>query len=245
MRGRAGVYIRLVGFCIGGRVISWQVGLPHTYVWRTFVVGCFCVCCFFVGFFCLVADCISNLIQNQLCIYMSVCICVNVFYSRLYEDMLYLLFVSRNLSWKWTVAKLLSIPISICLLFYVLTIIKIISGWVPTCDGVHTWRLYSATQLRDQTADTMTRYPTQSHYPDNVLTSPCPILLMQSARLGINFMSLVWLGWDQTITSMGYRYSKVCWFLTKDWNCDPTCQVVATAYTPEMIQGWAQRHFCC
>ena len=30
----------------------------------------------------------------------------------------------------------------------------------------------------------MTRYPTQAHYPDTVLTSPCPILLMPSTRLG-------------------------------------------------------------
>ena len=30
----------------------------------------------------------------------------------------------------------------------------------------------------------MTQYPTQSHYLDTELTTPCPILLMSSARLG-------------------------------------------------------------
>ena len=30
----------------------------------------------------------------------------------------------------------------------------------------------------------MTQYPTKSHYPDNELTSLCPILLMPSTRLG-------------------------------------------------------------
>ena len=40
----------------------------------------------------------------------------------------------------------------------------------------------------------------QSHYPDNVLTSPCPILLMPSAKLhGYRWQfceSLLWLDWD-------------------------------------------------
>ena len=40
-------------------------------------------------------------------------------------------------------------------------------------------------RLGDQVAGTMTRYPTQAHYSDTVITSPCPILLMLSTRLGI------------------------------------------------------------
>ena len=43
-------------------------------------------------------------------------------------------------------------------------------------------------------------YPTQSHYPDTLLTSPCPILLLSSARLDsdkYNFYKLLaWLRWD-------------------------------------------------
>ena len=35
-----------------------------------------------------------------------------------------------------------------------------------------------------ETTDTLTQYLIQSHYPDTVLTSHGPILLMQSARLG-------------------------------------------------------------
>ena len=38
--------------------------------------------------------------------------------------------------------------------------------------------------LKNQIAGTMTRYPTQSYYPDNRITSPCTIILMSNARLG-------------------------------------------------------------
>ena len=38
--------------------------------------------------------------------------------------------------------------------------------------------------LGDQAVGAMAQYPTQSHYPDTELTSPCPILLMMCARLG-------------------------------------------------------------
>ena len=43
---------------------------------------------------------------------------------------------------------------------------------------------HSAVQLGDQAADTMIWYPTQSHYPDSVQTSPFSILLIQSGKLG-------------------------------------------------------------
>ena len=74
----------------------------------------------------------------------------------------------------------------VCLLFYVLATPKVISGWAPTCDSSHSWRLNSAASLGQQAAGTMTCYPTQSHYPHTEPTSPCPILIMPSIRLGSN-----------------------------------------------------------
>ena len=56
-------------------------------------------------------------------------------------------------------------------------------GWVPTCDSAHLWQLYSAASLEHQAASTVTCYPTQSHYPDTEPTSPCPMLIIPSARL--------------------------------------------------------------
>ena len=60
-------------------------------------------------------------------------------------------------------------------------------------------QLYYAASLWDQAAGTITRYPTQWHYPDIMLTSPCPILLMPSARLDSDkyqfYKSLSQLGW--------------------------------------------------
>ena len=56
---------------------------------------------------------------------------------------------------------------------------------------------YSAVPLRDQALCTMTWwYLTQSHYPDTGQTSPCPILIMLSARLGSDkykFLSVIGL----------------------------------------------------
>ena len=63
------------------------------------------------------------------------------------------------------------------------------SGEVPTGGSVastHSWRLYSDAGLGDQVTGTMAQYPTQSHYPDTVLTSPTTpsrILLMPITRL--------------------------------------------------------------
>ena len=59
----------------------------------------------------------------------------------------------------------------------------IISGWMWLWLCVHSWQLYSAAPLTDHATGTITWYPTQSHYPDTELPSPCPILLMPSARL--------------------------------------------------------------
>ena len=37
---------------------------------------------------------------------------------------------------------------------------------VLTCDSAHSWLLNSDASLENQATDTMTCYPTQSHYPD-------------------------------------------------------------------------------
>ena len=77
---------------------------------------------------------------------------------------------------------------------------KVISGWLSICDNAHSWRFYSATPLGNQAISTMTWCPTHSHHPVTEPTSPCPILLMQSARLGSNkyrfYKSLLWLDQD-------------------------------------------------
>ena len=46
--------------------------------------------------------------------------------------------------------------------------------------------LYSVASLGDMTASTVTRYPTQSYYPDIVLTSAYLTLVMPSGKLGSN-----------------------------------------------------------
>ena len=45
-------------------------------------------------------------------------------------------------------------------------------------------QLYSAAPRGNHAAGTMTQYPTQSHYTDNLLSSRYPILVMLSARIG-------------------------------------------------------------
>ena len=54
--------------------------------------------------------------------------------------------------------------------FYVHATSKVISGQATTCGN--------------QAANTITRYRTQSYYPDTELTSSCPILLMWCTRPG-------------------------------------------------------------
>ena len=61
------------------------------------------------------------------------------------------------------------------LLFYVLSnYSKVILGRVPSCDSAHTYKLYSAAPLGNQTASTMTCNPTESHYPDTEPPRPFP-----------------------------------------------------------------------
>ena len=55
--------------------------------------------------------------------------------------------------------------------------------WVPTCDSAISGQLYSTASLEHQATDSMTCYPTESHYPDTEPTNPCHILIMLSAML--------------------------------------------------------------
>ena len=75
--------------------------------------------------------------------------------------------------------------------FYILATSKVVSGWIPTCDSVHSCALYSAAPLENEAASTMTQYLTQSHYPETGRTSPCPILLMPNTKLGSEKCQLV------------------------------------------------------
>ena len=83
------------------------------------------------------------------------------------------------------------------LLLYVLATSKGISVRASGCDSAHSWWLYNAAPLEDQSTSTMVWYPTQSHYPDTEPTSPCPILIMWGTRLGNDkyhfCISLVWV----------------------------------------------------
>ena len=60
----------------------------------------------------------------------------------------------------------------------------------------------------NQAISTITWYPTQPHYPDTELTSPCPILIIPGTWLGSNkyqfYKSLVWLDhwFKRTISCM-------------------------------------------
>ena len=52
------------------------------------------------------------------------------------------------------------------------------------CDSSHILQVYSIVPLGNQAASsTMVKCPTQSHYPNTEPTSPCPMLIMPSARL--------------------------------------------------------------
>ena len=75
---------------------------------------------------------------------------------------------------------------------------KTISGGVPTCDSVHSWRLYSASPLRDQAISTMTQYLTQSHYHEPQPTSRFPILRMPSTWLASGNYQLLCHLFDST-----------------------------------------------
>ena len=61
---------------------------------------------------------------------------------------------------------------------------SLMGGRVLTCDSAQSWGLYSAASLEQQATGTIICYTTQLHYPDTETTSPCPMLIMPSARLG-------------------------------------------------------------
>ena len=63
---------------------------------------------------------------------------------------------------------------------------KVISGRIPTCKGM-VWQLVSTAHMGDGIAGAMTHYATQLHYSDTAQSSPCPTLLIPSARLDNNF----------------------------------------------------------
>ena len=66
--------------------------------------------------------------------------------------------------------------LSVFALFCVIAISKVISEQLPTCDSVNSWWLYSAAPLGNQSASTMTWYPTQAHDPCTEPTNLYPIL---------------------------------------------------------------------
>ena len=69
--------------------------------------------------------------------------------------------------------------------FSILATSNVLSGWVLTYDSATHDDRYSFLPLGNQTTGTiMTRFPTQSHYPEVELTIPCPMVLRPGARLG-------------------------------------------------------------
>ena len=74
--------------------------------------------------------------------------------------------------------------------FYVLRTSKVISGWVSTCDIVHSWWLYNAVQLGNQVASTLSWYPTKSPYPDTERTSAWLIRMPSAEATSINLYAI-------------------------------------------------------
>ena len=97
---------------------------------------------------------------------------------------------------------------------------KVISGQVSTYGSVHLWQLYKGGPLENQVTGTMTCYPTQSHYPDTELTSPCPILIMPRARL----------------ENDKYQFDKSLIWLDRELNSpSPTCEACALQIQPPYL----------
>ena len=55
------------------------------------------------------------------------------------------------------------------MMLYILAISKLVAGQILTWDSAHRWQLYSTASLRDQAANNMAQYPTQTYYRDTVL----------------------------------------------------------------------------
>ena len=62
-------------------------------------------------------------------------------------------YVGRKLVTKWSQVKCEGGHR--CVLFYILARSKVTSGWVPTCDSAHSWRLYNAAPLGNQVISTV------------------------------------------------------------------------------------------
>ena len=76
------------------------------------------------------------------------------------------------------------IHLFVCLLlFCILTTSDVISGWIPTCDSVHSWQIYHSASLGNQATSTMIWYSHLSHYPDTEPTNPFLIVIILSAKL--------------------------------------------------------------
>ena len=93
----------------------------------------------------------------------------------------FFLFLSL-LSLKWKKQRIRII----CSLCYVLATSKVISDWALIHNSVHLWGINGAAPVVDQATNAMTCYPTQSHYPDTMTTSPWPLLIMPRTWLGSN-----------------------------------------------------------
>ena len=91
---------------------------------------------------------------------------------------------------------------------------KVISGRV--LNKVMSKRLYSVAPRGDQVAKTMTLY--QSYYSDTEPTSPCPVIIMLSAWLGVQHPEVksvtfkvisnltIYQSGSQNMNSFGYYY---------------------------------------
>ena len=70
-----------------------------------------------------------------------------------------------------------------CWEFYVVVTSKVIPGWVPTCNNVHSWRLYSAVPLGNQCLCFVYRFVCVKRATGNTMISfnfciDCPGLLL-------------------------------------------------------------------
>ena len=98
-----------------------------------------------------------------------------------------------------------------------------------------TWRLYSTAPRGDQATLQIPwpNFPTHSHNPDTEQTSPCPIQVMASAKLGSDkcqFCKLVRFGWDSNFcpsTREAKRLERLCHHIRfSDWHI--ACQFVSS-----------------
>ena len=105
-------------------------------------------------------------------------ICIHTTLKQYINIYIYIYPHGRTLIYTHTTTIIYTHTPLVCMLFYVLpTYTKqhrlhnttypefsvVTSGWVPTCDCAHSWRLYSAAPLKNQVVSTITLYATQAH----------------------------------------------------------------------------------